>query len=231
MKEDRHALLDGLSSYWALRDDDVARERWWLRAAAVPEPLPADHLTAWAQTSERFGDCQALAVAFSVFDTLVQRIGQDAALALMKTILSPPKDDVRVLFERRPADALEAAGVDWSSLATAASAARAEARVRHAAALEQRPVLEAAVDWSNVAGRGIEIETRVLGAERYAAYYRQLSPWTSDVGEMPRLDVLGTRAVLPMSPSREARVLAVIEVDDAILECPVRLLAERLEFE
>jgi hypothetical protein len=47
---------------------------------------------------------------------------------------------------------------------------------------------------------------------------------------MPRLDVLGSSAVLPLSPSRSDRVLAVIEVDDEILDCPVRVLAERLQF-
>ena len=36
--------------------------------------------------------------------------------------------------------------------------------------------------------------------------------------------------VLPLSPSRNERVLAVIEVDDEILDCPVRVLAERLQF-
>jgi hypothetical protein len=57
-----------------------------------------------------------------------------------------------------------------------------------------------------------------------------LSPWTTDAGEMPRLDVLGSSAVLPLSPSRNDRVLAVLEVDDEVLDCPVRVLAERLEF-
>jgi hypothetical protein len=46
---------------------------------------------------------------------------------------------------------------------------------------------------------------------------------------MPRLDVIGSRGVLPLSPPRDARVLAVIEVDDPVLECPDRVLAERLQ--
>jgi hypothetical protein len=230
MKEDRHALLDGLSVYWALRDNEPAREQWWLRAAAVAEPLPADYLTSWARTSERFGECQSLALAFSVFDTLAQRLGRGAALELMRAIFSTPEDDVRVLLERRPAAALAEAGVDWSWLATAAAAAREGARERHAATLARRPALDVAVDWRSTPGEGIAIETTVFGAARYAAYYRQLLPWTSDVGEMPRLDVLGPSAVLPLSASRDARVLAVIEVDDEVLDCPVRVLAERLEF-
>jgi len=230
MKDDRHVLLDGLASYWPLRDDEAGRERWWLRAAAIAEPLPPDYLTEWARTSERFGECQSLALAFSVFDTLVQRLGRDATMESMKGLFREPKDDVRVLFERRPAATLAASGVDFAELASAASAAREEARERHAAELARRPVLDATVDWRSTPGRGIEIETTVSGASRYVAYYRLLLPWTTDAGDMPRLDVLGSSAVLPLSPSRNDRVLAVIEVDDEVLDCPVRLLAERLRF-
>jgi hypothetical protein len=231
LKEDRHALLDGLATYWALRGDEAARERSWLRAAAVVEPLPAESLTGWAQTAERLGECQSLAIAFSVFDTLVQRLGSDAALRSMKEVFSTPKDDVRILFERSPAATLAVAGVDWTSLAAAAAAARGRARERHATALAQRPLLDAAVDWRSAAGQGVVIETTLSGAERYVAYYGVLSsPWAADVAELSRLDVLGASAVLPLSPSRNARVLAVIEVDDEILDCPVRVLAERLQF-
>ena len=231
MKEDRHVLLDGLAAYWPLRDDEAGRERWWLRAAAIEEPLPADYLTAWAETSERLGECQSLALAFSVFDTLAQRLGRDPALASIKELFVAPKDDVRVLFERRPTATLAAAGIDFASLAQVAAAARQEARERQTATLARRPVIDAAVEWRSTIGRGIEIETTVTGVARYSAYYSVLSPWTSDVGEMPRLDVLEPKAVLPLSPSRNDRVLTVIEVDDVVLDCPVRVLAERLELQ
>ena len=230
LKEDRHVLLDGLVSYWALRDDAAARELWWLRAAAIEEPLPENHLTAWAHTSERLGECQALALSFSVFDALAQRVGRDAALQAMKEIFAEPADDARVLFERRPEAVLESLGTDWAGLASAAAAARDDARSRHAEALGRRPALEASVAWRSSREQGIAIETTVHGAPRYAAYYRQLSPWTADVGEMPRFDVLQPTAVLPLSPSRTARVLVVAEVDDPVLDCPVRVLAERLVF-
>lgn len=228
MKEDRHVLLDGLTSYWALRDDARARERWWLRAAAIAEPPSNDYLTDWAQTSETFGECQSLAIAFSVFDTFVQQVGRDTALATMKTLFRVPAEDVRVLFERRPEAVLASAGVDWPTLADAAARARGEARERHAAALAARPARNAAVEWRNVSGEGIAIETHVTGVDRYAAYYAELYPWTADVGELPRFDVLGGSAVLPLSPARGSRVLVVVEIDDEILDCPVRLAAERI---
>ncbi len=155
----------------------------------------------------------------------------DAALKSMREIFVPPADDARVLFERRPVAVLAAAGVDWTSLAAAAAAARDKARERHAEALARRPAVTAAVDWRRSAERGIAIETTLSGAARYAAYYRVLYPWTADAGDMSRLDVLGSSAVLPLSPARNARVLTVIEVDDEILDCPVRVLAERLQFQ
>jgi hypothetical protein len=230
MKDDRHVLLDGLATYWPLRDDDAGRERWWLRAAAIAEPQPPHYLTDWAETSERLGECESLALAFSVFDTLAQRLGRDATLASMKNLFVEPTDDVRVLLEPQPAATLAAAGLDLESLERVAAEARAQARERHASELARRPMLAANVDWRNTPGRGIEIETTVSGAPRYAAYYRVLSPWTTDAGEMPRLDVLGSTAVLPLSPSRKDRVLTVVEVDDEVLDCPVRVVAERLSF-
>jgi hypothetical protein len=160
----------------------------------------------------------------------VQRAGRDATLQAMKEMFREPTDDARVLLERRPATTLAALGVDWAWLASASAAARASARERHAAALARRPAIEAAVDWRASPGQGIAIETTVQGVARYTAYYSELSPWTADVGEMPRLDVLQPSAVLPLSPSRNARVLVVVEVDDAVLDCPVRVLAQRLEF-
>ena len=176
------------------------------------------------------GECLSLALAFSAFDAFVEDRGLDNALASMKKVFSMPNNDVRALFEPRPAELLAEAGTDWGRLTAAAAAARERARDRHAATLARRPRLEAVVDWRSEAGQGITIETKLFGAPRYAAYYRSLSPWTTDAGEMPRLDVRGSTAVLPLSPSRRERVLTVIEVDDEVLDCPVRVLAERLQF-
>jgi len=198
MKDDRHVLLDGLASFWAMRDDERARELSWLRAAAVDVPLPKERLTAWSETSELLGDCQAVAVAFGVFDALVGRIGLDRALELAREIFTTPPDDARVLLERRPAAALAAAGIDWNELAADAAAGRDAARARHAAELARRPKITASVDWHSKPGRGTEIETTLTGAPRYAAYYRVLTPWTTDAGDMPRLDVIGARGVLPL---------------------------------
>jgi hypothetical protein len=135
---------------------------------------------------------------------------------------------VRVFRAAADGDVMTA-GVEFASLASAASTARGR-RAAPCGDAGAHSKLDAAVNWRNTPGRGIEIEMTVSGASRYAVYYRALSPWTTDAGDMPRLDVLGSSAMLPLSPSRNERVLAVIEVDDEILDCPVRVLAERLQF-
>jgi hypothetical protein len=76
--------------------------------------------------------------------------------------------------------------------------------------LAQPPTLLPQIEWTDSAERGVTIQTSLRGAERYSVFYTLLRPWTADVGEMPRLDVRGERAVLPLSPSRGARVLAAI---------------------
>ncbi len=229
MREDRHVLLDGLSTWWAVRDDAAGRERYWLRVAALDTPLDAGVLTNWALTSERYGECQALSIAFATHVALEQALGEAALFTLLRELLARPPEDARVLFEKSPAAQLRSLGLDWPGVAAAAEALRQSARAQHAEALAARPDYRASIDWQASQEYGIEIETTVAGAERYAAYYSQLGPWTADIGRMARLDVFGEHTILPLAPPRGARVLVVIEVDDPVLDCPVRLVSERLE--
>lgn len=227
-KEDRHVLLDGLAARWALRHDVAAQAQWWLRAASIGEPLGSDDLTRWSATSERLGECLSQAVAFSVVDSLAVRLGQERMLDLMRSLFSPPAGDVRVLFETEPETLLERAGVSWPELATYTEAARQSARENNRDLLAQRPHLIPQIAWTDSTERGVAIEASLQGADRYSVYYTLLYPWTADVGDMPRLDVRTERAVLPLSPPRGARVLAAIEVEDELLDCPIRVHAERL---
>jgi len=227
-KEDRHVLLDGLSAMWALRDDAEAQTQWWLRAASIDDPLRSEDLTRWSATSERLGDCLSQAVAFGVADSLAARLGRERMLALMQSMFSPRPDDARVLFETAPMTLLEQAGLSWQELAATAEAARMSVRANRRDMLAQRPSLLPQIEWTDSAQRGLTIEASLQGAQRYSVFYTLLQPWTADVGEMPRLDVRGEHAVLPLSPPRGARVLAAIEVEDELLGCPIRVHAERL---
>ncbi|MBC7984472.1 MAG: ABC transporter permease [Candidatus Obscuribacterales bacterium] len=227
-KEDRHVLLDGLAAYWVLQNDASAREQWWLRAAAISQPLRAEDFTRWSHTSEQHGECFSQALAFAAFDVLVQQVGHKRALALMRTLFVRPHDDVRALFETEPATLLKRAGVSWTDLADRTEAARIAARARHAETLSRRAVVAANVTWRKSADRGVTLEATLEGAPHYWVLYQEIFPWTADVGGMSRLDVRGSRATLPLSPSRGARVLAAIELDDAILGCPIRVFARRI---
>lgn len=231
MRDDRHVLLDGLAAWWALRDDDSARTLWWRRAAALPEPITATRLTDWSATSERFGDCMALALAFNVVDALVADLGEEPAQALLGRILREPPDDARVLFETGPRRLLARHDLDWETLAARAEASRQDLRRRNPSWAGAWPGVEASVDWRRSVERGTEIETNVTGDTAYTAYYGQLGPWSDQIGGLPRFDVAGGPAVLPVAPPVGARMLVVVEVDSAALDCPVRLLARRLTIE
>ena len=226
-REDRHVLLDGLSAYWVLQDDPAARERWWLRAASVPKDLDARDLSNWSTTVEELGDCISFAAAFGALDVMATELGRERLLQLMREVFAQPPDDVRALFERSPNTILASAGLSWSSVATKLAAARAAVRARHPALTAREPIT-AEVTWRDDRQRGMLIETSVRGTDTYRVLYAQINPWASDIGDMPRMDVRGAYAVLPISPPRGGRVLAAIEVDDTLLGCPVRVLARRV---
>jgi hypothetical protein len=229
VKEDRHVLLDGLSAYWAVRDDPAARERLWLRAAAGAAPLSAERLQRWDETAEQLGSCLADASAFAVFATLEKSLGQSALTALLRGLFSPPHDDVRVLFEPSVAQRLQRAGLPWSRLAALSERARLAARARNAAVLALRPRYQASIAASATRDRGRTVAIALTGSRQYVALYRVLLPWTPGVEGMSRFDVRTARAVLPLSPARGSRVLVALEVEDAALDCPVRVLARRVD--
>lgn len=229
LRDDRHVLLDGLSAYWALRDDEPGRELWRLRAAAVARPLQDVDLTRWAETMETLGECVSLAVSFAVFETLVERLGPEGALALQRDVFRTPHEDVRVLFERKPAALLAESGLDWAALAEHTEASLDRVRERSRAVLAARPTIAASIAQRSSPGRGTEIEVRLDGADRFTVHYARLRPWAGAVGETPRLDARGGRIVLPLSPTRGDRVFVAVEIDDPILDCPVRVAVERVE--
>lgn len=229
MREDRHVFFDGFSAYWALRDDPAARDLWALRAAAVAEPLTVRDLKGWAHTSERFGECVALAIAYNVVAALDEELGSERHLGLMSRLFARPYDDVRVLLERSPSRILRDFGTDWERVAANAEARRTAAQRRFAAELGARPRVAADVAARDDPALGTLIETTLTGVERHYVYYAPLGPWTADVGGLPRLDVRGAHATLPISPPRGTRLVVAIEYDDPVLGCPVRALGRRLE--
>lgn len=227
-RDDRHVLLDGFSAWWALRADPSEREQRWLRAAASPLPVTVATLTRWAETAEHVGNCVADGLAFATVDMLARRLGSNATRSFARSLFSRPPDDFRVLFERTPAALLQQAGTTWSALAAETEHERRAVIRQHASALSRAAQRSAAIAVEQTARQGTRIEVGLAGAETYWALYTVLGPWAEWQSSLSRLDVRASRATLPLSAPRGARVLVALETDDALLECPVRVASKRI---
>jgi hypothetical protein len=228
LREDRHVLLDGFATWWALRADESERARRWLRAAAARGPVTAATLTRWEETEEHLGECVADGLAFATFDVLARKLGSKAALAFAQALFSRPPNDFRVLFERTPAALLQQAGITWSVLAAELENNRRAVIRQHASELSVAARRSAAISVQQTARRGTQIEVGLAGADAYWALYTVIGPWAAWHSSLSRLDVRSARATLPLSAPRGARVLVALETDDAFLGCPVRVTSERI---
>lgn len=227
--EDRHALLDGLAVWWASRDDVAQQETWRKRATASAVPLSRASVLRWNETSERLGDCVANAVAFSLVDTLAASAGPDAVQRLGARLFPKPGSALAsALQEPAPEALLRELGTDWDGLTRAAEARRLAVATAHHDELAARPAPTAHVALRREGGAGV-VTVRVDGVERWRALYGRLGPWSRGQWNLPRLDVRGPTATLPVTLARGERLLAVVEYDDAVLGCPVRVAAQRLE--
>ncbi|MET0988691.1 MAG: ABC transporter permease [Steroidobacteraceae bacterium] len=227
-KEDRHVLLDGLSSYWATRDDPAEQAQWWIRAASIDAPITAATLQQWSKTSEHVSECVSQGLAFAAMNVLLQQLGRERVFALMRTIFSEPDENVRVLFERTPDENLSRAGVQWSEWADRTQVAITAARKRYADELNKRPHVQARIAQRSSATRGTTIQADVNGVAAYWVLYQELGPWTADAVEPSRFDARTSPVVLPISPASGTSLFTAIEADDPVLGCPVRVFARRL---
>jgi hypothetical protein len=228
MREDRHVLLDGLALWWVLRGDASGRERWWLRAAASRVPITAASIQRWEETSEQLGNEMATGVAFAVVDVLAARIGEERMLELLAALFAEPHHDVRVLLETAPRTRLERAGAPWDELARGAESARQEVAAARARELAARPTLRARVEVEQSDEAGTRVVASLEGAPLYRVLHAPLTAWNAGQETLSRVDARTPRVVLPITPRRGSRLLAAIELDDPVLDCPVRVLAERL---
>jgi hypothetical protein len=227
-REDRHVLLDGVATWWPARQDEITRSQWWLRAAAFPDRISAEHLAKWSTTSEQLGDCMSQAIAFATFEALIASVGRERAFEQLRALFARPPDDARVLFEASPDEYLSAMGFEWESLAARVEATLAERRAATNARGRRVP-MSARVELQYSNTQGNSVVTHVDGASSYWVLHRTLGPWTGEVGGLSRFDVMGGSAVLPISPASGTRLLVAVEAEDEVLGCPVRLTATRLE--
>ena len=234
LREDRHALLDGIAARAALLDDARAREAMLLRFAHAPVELDEQTFTRWEETHERLGDCYADALAFAAADRLAVYLGPEKLNALLGKLFARPKDDVRVLLETPPAELLARAGMPWAELARRTAQLQASERARNAEPLARIPERSARVVVSRSPERGTKVEVEVTGEAQYRVIYGALGPWARTPATLARLDVRGAqdapvvRATVPVSQARGTRLFVAIEHDERTLTCPIRLHAERL---
>ena len=224
LKEDRHALLDGLAVWWTVRGEPEMRERWWRRAAHAGVPLSRASVTRWGETTERTGDCLGNALAFALVDSLAQKLGPEGMSALAAQLFVAPRDGVLApLFEEKPEALLRAAGTDWDALTADAERRRAAFREGHAGEWTGEPAA------ARLEILGDVVKVHVSGVERWRVFYGRLGPWARAQSSLPRLDVRGEGVTLPVTLARGERLLVLVDRDDALLGCPVRLEAQRLE--
>jgi hypothetical protein len=228
-REDRHIFLDGTAAYWTLRDDPQMQAVWWLRAASIPFPITRERLQAWSSTSEKLGECVSQALAFAAMDTLMQSLGRQRVLSMLRPMFTENHDDVRVLFETSPSTRLQRSGMDWAEWAARTEQAIERARQRFATELAARPRVEARVVQRRSEAGGTTLEAHVSGASAYWVLHKKLRPWTAEVINPSRFDARTSPAVLPMTPVSGTRLFTAIEMDDAVLGCPIRLFADRMD--
>ena len=228
LREDRHVLLDGFTLWWVVQEDAAAQERWWLRAASSRVPVTTESLSRWNETTRTLGEHVSSSMAFAVVDELARHLGRARLLGLMRELFRRPPDDVRVLFEASPLALLERTGIDLPQLARRTEQTRRRQATRFADRLAKRPTLRADVRVAHDPTRGTTIESSLSGARSYWVLYATAGPW-QEGSEPGRYDVRGPRGTLPISPRRGQWLDARIEVEDAVLDCNVRVLERRLE--
>jgi len=234
LREDRHVLLDGYVLAMATRDDAKARELTWLRFASLASPVDEARLARWEETMEQLGSCIADALAFATVEVATEVLGRARLQVLLRSLFRRPLDDVRVLFEERPAAQLARAGLPWPELARRVEARRVELRARLAAQLAAIPARKARIEASRSPTRGASVQAHVEGAVAYRVMYAALGAWTSLPQPLARLDVRGAHdakvvtGTVPISLPKRSRLFAAVDVEEPVLQCPVRIASKRL---
>jgi hypothetical protein len=238
LHEDRHVLLDGFALALATRADPEARELAWLRFASHASPIDARRLTRWEETMEQLGFCTADALAFATVEVAGEALGQAKLRTLLRSLFRRPHDDVRVLLEEPPAAQLARAGLPWPELARRIEARRVELRARFAAQLSGIPARKAWIEASRSPTRGASVRAHVEGAVAYRVMYAALGPWTSLPQPVARLDVRGAHdaieqkrrvtGTVPIALPKGSRLFVAIDIEEPVLQCPLRLTSKRV---
>ncbi len=221
------------------------------------QPLSEDRLAAWSRYRERWGEDLAEAVALSGLLVLEQRHGRDAVLSLARQVFGrrPPEDLRELIYEwRHPMATVfeQATQLDWSDFIAGwnAELERLRAAPTCRDALAAVPRVEGSIEIEGSGGsvrdvvysfRFAEPSTRrqangiLPEGKLVTLLHKRLTPFDSELErrELRRVEKLWPATTREASwrlagfYSRGSRAFLGLEVESAVLGCPIRIHAER----
>jgi hypothetical protein len=235
LRESRRWLLDGYTTWWALRGEPAR-----LSAEGAVGAREDFDEREWSRVRERLGPCGAGAVAARGIQVLHDALGAESFQAAMRRLLAlRPSTGFWGLWHEPRLDAVlrERGGLSEEELRTRWRLALKEDHAAHAGQMAWldglRPTLTRVAESSETfrlehALRG-EAGTRV--PPRYALLYHALEPFETEVAQhaFSRQDTLTSPegARLPQGLARGERWLFVMQVEGETSGCPLRLLSRR----
>jgi hypothetical protein len=223
LEEDRHWLLDGFASYWAVRGDADARALLRKRAAASPLALTVESVRRWNETFERAGDCFGMGISFTLVDALVDELGEAQVIELARRTFVKPHRDLRdALFEAKLEALLAEKKVAFEALVARADAARRNA----GGSLGYQGQLELVPHGGRQTRVKFTLTKNGVPLTRWRGLTASTGPWQQGIGdvEASRVDARAGEAMAASTFSSGERLFAAIEVDDPGLKCSARVM-------
>jgi ABC-type transport system involved in multi-copper enzyme maturation permease subunit len=242
--EERRWVLDGAAQWLVARDLPQQQEILALRAAFAARLLQARGRDAgsavrqWLTVSEELGTCLSDALAWRMVSALAQQMGEQRFQGLARAVLAvrPPDDARASLFEPSFAQILaQAQAPDRATLAQQFNRLFSAEQARLASTLDQIAMPKVSFAARRMDGSTYEVHYQVgngpgTTALPFSVRYVELGPWDSEIQAELLARVDTTRSgVLPASFARGTRLFTAVERPEALLNCSVRLAAQRWE--
>lgn len=241
--EERRWLLDGAAQWLIARDLPQQQEMLALRAAFAARLLQARQRDAgsvvrqWLTVREELGTCLSDALAWRMVSSLAQQMGEQRFHTLGRLALAvrPPQDARASLFEPSFAQLLaQSEAPDQATLARQFGRLFSAEQARLAASLDRIAVPQVSFTARPMEGSTYEVHYQVGKAKGevppFSVRYVTLGPWASEIAAEALARVDATRAgVLPASFARGTRLFTAVERREELLNCSVRLAAQRWE--
>lgn len=241
--EERRWLMEGTAQWLVARGLPQQQEKLALRAAFAARLLRARQRDAgsavrqWLTVREQLGTCLSDALAWRMVSSLAQQMGERRFEVLSRTVLAarPPGDARASLFKPSFAQQLAQANApDQDMLVQQFNRLFSAEQARLASTLAQIAVPQVAFTARSMGGSAYEVHYQVGKAHAevppFSVLYVTLDPWDAALSAEVLARVDSTRnGVLPASYARGTRLFTAVERREALLNCSVRLAAQRWE--